>query len=222
MDEQQALAELAADLRALRIRQGNPALREIERYAPADRPLPPSTVSEVLNGKRLPRLDLLLALVCTLLGFTDTNHRPVPLRDPRVEAWRDRWSALQLLHSSAQQTSPGTVPVEPAGEVGEPEAPSASGEPSRTVRIFVAMPGTSMGTHARWTDIAEIRRQLLEPVARLLSERLDCDTHLVIEKEKTSMGTIHRSMFQEAMDADVYIADLSGANPNVYLELGVR
>lgn len=36
------------------------------------------------------------------------------------------------------------------------------------------------------------------------------------------MGTIHRSMFREAMEADVYIADLSGANPNVYLELGVR
>ncbi len=29
-------------------------------------------------------------------------------------------------------------------------------------------------------------------------------------------------MFSEAQDADVYIADLTGANPNVYLELGVR
>jgi len=29
-------------------------------------------------------------------------------------------------------------------------------------------------------------------------------------------------MFAEARDADVYIADLTGANPNVYLELGVR
>jgi hypothetical protein len=29
-------------------------------------------------------------------------------------------------------------------------------------------------------------------------------------------------MFREAVDADVYIADLSGANANVYLELGVR
>ncbi|CAG1023213.1 partial Magnetosome protein MamA, partial [Methylococcales bacterium] len=35
-------------------------------------------------------------------------------------------------------------------------------------------------------------------------------------------GVIHESMFAEAREADVYIADLTGANPNVYLELGVR
>ncbi|MCQ8774304.1 hypothetical protein [Streptomyces telluris] len=59
-------------------------------------------------------------------------------------------------------------------------------------------------------------------MAVLVGEALGCETHLVIEKEKTSMGSVHRSMFREAMDADVYIDDLSGANPNVYLELGVR
>jgi tetratricopeptide (TPR) repeat protein len=222
VDVQQGLAELAADLRTLQIQQGNPALREIERHAPAERPLPPSTVSEVLNGKRLPRLDLLLALVQTLLGFTDDGHRPVPLRDPRIEVWRDRWSALQLLQRSAKQITAITVETEPAAEPSQPTEASASDEPPRTVRIFVAMPGTSMGVHAHWTNIAEIRRQLLEPMAALIGEELNCETQLVIEKEKTSMGTIHRSMFREAMDADVYIADLSGANPNVYLELGVR
>ncbi|MEI5101749.1 tetratricopeptide repeat protein [Streptomyces sp. PmtG] len=221
MDVQQGLAELAADLRALQVQHGNPALREIERHAPAERPLPPSTVSEVLNGKRLPRLDLLLALVQTLLGFTDEGHRHVPLRDARVEAWRDRWSALHLLQSSARRLTTTATGVEPASEPSQPVEATAS-EPPRTVRIFVAMPGTSMGERARWANIPEIRRQLLEPVAGLVGEALGCEARLVIEKEKTSMGTIHRSMFREAMDADVYVADLSGANPNVYLELGVR
>ncbi|MFE7838767.1 tetratricopeptide repeat-containing protein [Streptomyces sp. NPDC057474] len=225
MDVQQGLAEMAADLRALQIQQGGPALREIERYAPPERPLRPSTVSEVLNGKRLPRLDLLLALVQTLLGFTDGGHRPVPLRDPRVEAWRDRWSALQLLQASVK---PVTAIVASAADVELTSGPGSSAEatvsdePPRTVRIFVAMPGTSMGTQARWDNIPEIRRRLLEPVADLVGGELCCETELVIEKEKTLMGTVHRSMFSEAMDADVYIADLSGANPNVYLELGVR
>lgn len=223
MRVQQGLAELAADLRALQIEHGNPALREIERHAPAERPLPPSTVSEVLNGKRLPRLDLLLALVQTLLGFTDAGHRPVPLRDPRVEVWRNRWSTLQLLESSAKQADAAdAAEKEQVSEPDQPADASVSDGPSRTVRIFVAMPGSSMGAQARWSNIPEIRRQLLEPVAALVSEALGCKTELIIEKEKTSMGTIHRSMFREAMDADVYIADLSGANPNVYLELGVR
>jgi tetratricopeptide (TPR) repeat protein len=92
----------------------------------------------------------------------------------------------------------------------------------RIIRIFVAMPGTRMGKKPRWPDISEIRDNLLKPVEKLIGEALECETKLVIEKEKTSMGTIHRSMFSEAMEADVYIADLSGANPNVYLELGVR
>ncbi|MFF9036716.1 tetratricopeptide repeat-containing protein [Streptomyces sp. NPDC014892] len=230
MDVQQGLAELAADLRALQIQQGNPALREIERHAPAERPLPPSTVSEVLNGKRLPRLDLLLALVQTLLGFTGSGHHPVPLRDPRVEGWRDRWSALQLLQRSARQTDTTTEATQhqlspqasaPSSERDRPAEATAFDEPA-ALRLFVAMPGSSMGADARWTNIPEIRRRLLEPVAALIGEELGCATHLVIEKEKTFMGTIHRSMFREAMEADVYIADLSGANPNVYLELGVR
>ncbi len=231
VDVQQGLAELAADLRALQIQHGNPALREIERHAPAERPLPPSTVSEVLNGKRLPRLDLLLSLVQTLLGFTDGgHHRPVPSRDPRIESWRDRWSALQLLQRSAKQTVAATEASQPQPRTqASPPSPgpddtarvSPFDEPP-AVRIFVAMPGSSMGEEARWTNIPEIRRRLLDPVATRVGRALGCETDLVIEKEKTFMGTIHRSMFREAMEADVYIADLSGANPNVYLELGVR
>lgn len=90
------------------------------------------------------------------------------------------------------------------------------------LRIFVAMPGTTMGDRARWTNISEIKRQLFEPVALMLGHHLGRAAEVVIEKDKTSTGGIHRSMFSEAVDAEVYIADLTGANPNVYLELGVR
>jgi tetratricopeptide (TPR) repeat protein len=93
---------------------------------------------------------------------------------------------------------------------------------SGPVRIFVAMPGSTMGERAKWNDIDEIKQRLLEPAARGLAEKLVRETELVIEKDKTTSGPIHPSMFREAFDSDVYIADLSGANPNVYLELGVR
>jgi len=90
------------------------------------------------------------------------------------------------------------------------------------LRIFVAMPGSTMGGGARWNDIEEIKRRLLEPMAMQLGDELGRPVELVIEKDKLASGPIHLSMFREAVDSDVYIADLSGANANVYLELGVR
>ncbi len=93
---------------------------------------------------------------------------------------------------------------------------------SGPVRIFVAMPGSTMGEHAHWSDIAEIKRRLLEPAAQRFGQQLGRATELVIEKDKLASGPIHPSMFREAVYSDIYIADLSGANANVYLELGVR
>jgi tetratricopeptide (TPR) repeat protein len=90
------------------------------------------------------------------------------------------------------------------------------------IRIFVAMPGTTMGDRAPWSNIPEIKRRLLQPVADRLASHFGRPSVLIVEKDKTSISPIHRSMFVEALKADVYIADLSGANPNVYLELGVR
>jgi tetratricopeptide (TPR) repeat protein len=92
---------------------------------------------------------------------------------------------------------------------------------SQPLRIFVAMPGTTMGEGV-WDNIPEIKSGLLDPVRQQISERLSRPAELIIEKDKLSIEPIHRSMFREAYDADVYIADLTGANANVYLELGVR
>src|SRR5579859_6998309 len=93
---------------------------------------------------------------------------------------------------------------------------------AQPLRMFVAMPGTSMGERASWDNIPEIKRSLLTAVADRLEEKLDRPVTIVVEKDKLGSGQIHPSMFREAVDAEVYIADLSGANPNVYLELGVR
>lgn len=93
---------------------------------------------------------------------------------------------------------------------------------ARSVRIFVAMPFSTMGENPLWSDVEEIRQEFLEPISQEIGKQLGASTQLVIEDEKTSTGRIHKSMFSEAVDADIYIADLTGANANVYLELGVR
>ncbi len=79
-----------------------------------------------------------------------------------------------------------------------------------------------MGLHATWRNAAEIKQYLYEPVADRVKSALRREVGLRIEKDKIGQGVIHRSMFNEALRADVYIVDLTGANPNVYLELGVR
>jgi Flp pilus assembly protein TadD len=94
--------------------------------------------------------------------------------------------------------------------------------PERPLRIFVAMPGTEMGPNAAYKDPEAVKANLLAPVVDKLQSTLNRQVDLVIEKDKRVAGVIHESMFAEARDADVYIADLTGANPNVYLELGVR
>lgn len=90
------------------------------------------------------------------------------------------------------------------------------------LRVFVAMPGTDMGPSARWKDPEQIKKHFFQKISDRLEEVIGRPVDLVIEKDKVLGGLIHASMFREAWDSDVYIADLTGNNPNVYLELGVR
>jgi tetratricopeptide (TPR) repeat protein len=92
----------------------------------------------------------------------------------------------------------------------------------KQLNIFVAMPGTTMGDDATYKNPEAVKANLLQPVVERLKNVLNREVRLTIEKDKKTAGVIHESMFAEARDADVYIADLTGANPNVYLELGVR
>ncbi len=90
------------------------------------------------------------------------------------------------------------------------------------LRVFVAMPGSDMGDEATWRDPDQINRRFYMVIADRLRSELGRAVDLVIEKEKHLAGPIYTSMYSEAWTADVYLADLTGANANVYLELGVR
>lgn len=83
------------------------------------------------------------------------------------------------------------------------------------------MPGTDLGPDATWKRPDDVRR-FFEKFRGALEEKLGQSVELVVEREKREAGVIHDSMFHEAANADVFIADLTGSNPNVFLELGVR
>lgn len=90
------------------------------------------------------------------------------------------------------------------------------------LKVFVAMPGEMVGEYTTWTDAEAIKKHLYQAVGTMLKPRLNRDVHVQVEKDRQKAGSIHFTMYSEAINADVYIADLTGANANVYLELGVR
>ena len=98
---------------------------------------------------------------------------------------------------------------------------TVAGEGRSAIRLFVAMPGTNLGTEAKWKNPENVKF-FFGKVRDTLAERMGREVDLIIEKEKRRGGVIHNSMFREAYEADVYLADLTGNNPNVFLELGVR
>ena len=82
--------------------------------------------------------------------------------------------------------------------------------------------GQTLGPEAVWKSPASIKRNFLEPIRDMLKDRLQREVTLVVEKDGKQSGVIYKKMFEEALEADIYIADITGNNPNVYLELGVR
>jgi tetratricopeptide (TPR) repeat protein len=82
---------------------------------------------------------------------------------------------------------------------------------------FVAMPfGRKPGPEGAEVDYDRVYRELIAPVieqAGLSAFRAD---------QELSAGNILTDMFQELLIADLVVADLSIANPNVWYELGVR
>ncbi len=90
----------------------------------------------------------------------------------------------------------------------------------KVLRIFIAMPGDMSA--AEWKSSAEVKQYFFEPIKKRLEEITKRPVQLFYETDKNQPGSIYSSMFSEAWEAEAYIADITGDNPNVYLELGVR
>jgi hypothetical protein len=109
--EVETVAQLAASLRQLRLRAGNPALREIERLGSRHgRALPRSTVAGVLAGRHKPRRDLLLDLI-EVLGVPEDDFAD----------WVAAWEKVMT-------EPPGEEPPDPGNDAAEPLPPQAGSE----------------------------------------------------------------------------------------------
>jgi cell division septum initiation protein DivIVA len=82
---------------------------------------------------------------------------------------------------------------------------------------FVLMPfGRKSDAAGRATNFDSVYRKIIAPaVARAGLEPIRAD-------EEKIGGTIHKPMFERLMLCDYAVADITGANPNVFYELGIR
>ncbi|MFV0128031.1 hypothetical protein ACLGI4_09995 [Streptomyces sp. HMX112] len=89
-----ALKQFATDLNELHSARGAPSLQTLVDLSkvPPGRALSKSTISEALNGKRLPSVDVTLRIV-QLLTVGDPPHRQQRIR----AEWRTRWPQVKHL-----------------------------------------------------------------------------------------------------------------------------
>ena len=87
--------------------------------------------------------------------------------------------------------------------------------------MFVAAP-TTMADAPSYKSLDRARDNFYQPLRDRLAVRRQCVVDLAIEVKRLETGSPYKTMFASAFEADVYVADLTGLNANVYLELGVR
>jgi hypothetical protein len=87
----------------------------------------------------------------------------------------------------------------------------------RAPLCFVLMPfGKKLDANARVTNFDSVYAQIIAPaISRAGLEPIRAD------EEKVG-GTIHKPMFERLMLCHYAVADVTGANPNVFYELGIR
>jgi tetratricopeptide (TPR) repeat protein len=82
---------------------------------------------------------------------------------------------------------------------------------------FVLMPfGRKMDAAGRVTDFDSIYQKVIAPAV------VEAGLEPVRADEEKIGGTIHKPMFERLMLCHYAVADITGANPNVFYELGIR
>jgi tetratricopeptide (TPR) repeat protein len=82
---------------------------------------------------------------------------------------------------------------------------------------FVLMPfGRKQDSTGRVVDFDAVYREIIAPAVTA------ADLDPIRADEEQVGGTIHKPMFERLMLCEFAVADVTGANPNVYYELGVR
>ncbi|MGW1089037.1 hypothetical protein ACWD4L_22655 [Streptomyces sp. NPDC002596] len=109
---------LAKQLRDLRVRAGNPSVRDIERLLEGqgrNRSMARSTIQEKLSGKTPARLHQILALVAAIAEYGKQNGTPLAPQEIDKNTWRAKFVAASGKSSPVTASGGITIGPEAAG-----------------------------------------------------------------------------------------------------------
>lgn len=91
---EELILAFAENLQQLREDVGRPSFRDLESCAAkVGRPLPRTTASDLVRGRRLPpKPNVVLAFVMACRHYAEKNGIPVPNRAREVRSWQDAWA----------------------------------------------------------------------------------------------------------------------------------
>jgi hypoxanthine phosphoribosyltransferase len=91
------------------------------------------------------------------------------------------------------------------------------------LKVFVVMPFGSHGEYQGGVDESNfVYSEIIEPgIKRAVDEKKYC-LKILREVDKSEAGSITNSIVRSLADADIVIVDVTGKNPNVFFELGIR
>ncbi len=161
------LQSLSLELAALRVRAGNPSLRDIQKraqklFADEGVSLPPSTLSGLFNGG-YPGRDRLLWLVRTLLSF-DRSGQGCPPPDngaPELDPWYDRWEAITRVRPTRRRHRLSSTAVIPAAKEARVHSSAATQSGVGESHDPVELRRSSGRPSARRQDTSSLNRSVV-------------------------------------------------------------
>jgi hypoxanthine phosphoribosyltransferase len=96
-------------------------------------------------------------------------------------------------------------------------------ESGRPRTVFVMMPS---GVHDEYKEGAEesnfIYRHIIKNAVHMAGEKLNQEFRITRETDNRISGSITSSIVRNTISSDISIVDITGMNPNVFFELGMR
>lgn len=170
--------DLAAQLRELRTRAGDPSIRDLERLVARQgrkRPMARSTIQEKLSGRSSLNLTQVLSIVEALGEYARTNNTPLLPQEIDQGIWRER---LTKSTENISQTPLETAPEPPQQQVNWDTEPLIQAEMFDVLEFFEASKGKPA---ALW---------LPEVLSELLQAEMSISSYLESAASETAQGVV--------------------------------